>query len=348
LTGVLKSAREADPDPWRDQFRQPTVWGDGAALTKLAEEVDVARQPPTILAILGWRVVVTGGDATRLYRRALVHHPRDFWLHLWAAFAFKDPGTRVGLDYAAISIRPDSAVGYSNLAVALCAQQDFAGAETAARRAVELGPNFAKAQNNLGLAMLAGEKDIPGAVRAFQNAVELDPEYATAWGNLAVAYRHQGDATRAIEPLRKATELDPKSIPALIGLGATLIDINRPEDAVVPLRKAIELNPQSVEAHDHLGTALYRLRDYPGAIAAHRKAIELKPTSADAHFKLGLALRANNDLELACAAFKKAAKLDPSNATPYWYLGLTRLDALEADARKRLDLYRQNNSAQSH
>jgi serine/threonine-protein kinase len=60
LARLLELARAADPDPWRDRFRDPTVWADREALTRLAKEVDVGRQSPTVLVSLGWSLGAYG------------------------------------------------------------------------------------------------------------------------------------------------------------------------------------------------------------------------------------------------------------------------------------------------
>jgi hypothetical protein len=61
---LLELARAADPDPWRDRFRDPAVWADRAALTKLANEVDVEQQLPTVLSSLCWWLLVNKEDPT--------------------------------------------------------------------------------------------------------------------------------------------------------------------------------------------------------------------------------------------------------------------------------------------
>ena len=144
---VLGLAQEADPDPWRDRFRDPNVWRNAAALTKLAGEVNVQTQPPTILASLCRRLTKSGQDATALYQQAVSCHPRDFWLCFHAAYDAKDPELGVGLYLAAIAIRPSSARAYNNLSIDLQKQKDWKGGMAAARRAVELSPTFAGADH---------------------------------------------------------------------------------------------------------------------------------------------------------------------------------------------------------
>jgi hypothetical protein len=109
LARLLELARAADPDPWRDRFRDPAVWTDRAALTRLAGDPDVGRQSPMVLTSLAYWLASNEGDPTALYARVLVDHPRDFWLHLHAAMLARDPGARVGLALAAIAMPPGSA-----------------------------------------------------------------------------------------------------------------------------------------------------------------------------------------------------------------------------------------------
>jgi serine/threonine-protein kinase len=85
LARLLELARATDPDPWRNRFRDPKVWADPKALTGLADNVDVERQSPTVLASLGWLLMNNLQDSTALFERALLGHPRDFWLHLHAS-----------------------------------------------------------------------------------------------------------------------------------------------------------------------------------------------------------------------------------------------------------------------
>src|SRR5262249_46412893 len=79
---LLELARAADPDPWRDRFRDPAVWADPTALAGLRDEVDIGRQSPTVLVTFAWLLWMNGADPMALFQRALFHHPRDFWLHL--------------------------------------------------------------------------------------------------------------------------------------------------------------------------------------------------------------------------------------------------------------------------
>src|SRR5262249_20916362 len=82
-------ARAADPDCWRGRFRDSAVWSDRDTLAELAREPDIGRQSPTVVACLAWLLWenetdpssgMHEADLMALYERALLGHPRDFWL----------------------------------------------------------------------------------------------------------------------------------------------------------------------------------------------------------------------------------------------------------------------------
>jgi tetratricopeptide (TPR) repeat protein len=169
---LLELARAADPDPWRDRFRDPAVWADPAALASLRDEVDIGRQSPTVLVTFAWLLWMNGADPMALFLRALLHHPRDFWLHLNATMFAREPGVRVGLALATLAIRPGNSLAYCRLAQSLQERGDWAEAVDAANRAIEISAKHAQAHQLLGRA-LRDKKDLPGAVAAFQRAADL-------------------------------------------------------------------------------------------------------------------------------------------------------------------------------
>jgi serine/threonine-protein kinase len=171
VTRLLELTRAADPDPWRDRFRDTTVWADREALIQLAKDVDAGQQSPTVLVSLGVCLSRGGVHSAALFQRALLSHPQDFWLHLNAALMIADPGDRIGLAHATLAIRPRNAVAHEMVAWILSNREDWATALVAAKRAIEISPNYASAHNTLGLA-LQGKKDLPGAAAAFNQAAD--------------------------------------------------------------------------------------------------------------------------------------------------------------------------------
>jgi tetratricopeptide (TPR) repeat protein len=283
LARLLELARAVDPDPWRDRFRYPAVWADPEALTRLAKEVDVGRQSPTILVSLGWWLSMNREDPTALFERALLDHPRDFWLHLNAAWNVKEPGVKTGLALAALAIRPQSAVAYGILAYYLRERGEAPEALAAASRAIKISPNYALAHECLGLA-LRDKKQLPEAVAAFQRAIELDPGNSSPCWDLGNVLLLQGDGGAAAEAYRKAADRDGTAA-AFRRVGASL-----PE----------------------LKYRLVDLKDQPGAAATFQRAIELDPGDSLGCYILGQIFQLQGRYAEAKQAYLKIIKAHPA------------------------------------
>jgi eukaryotic-like serine/threonine-protein kinase len=106
---LLAVARAADPDPWRDQVRNPKT--AVATLRKLAQAVEVAGQSPQILVALAVKLPRREGSA--LLRRALLAYPRDFWLHFQLGTWVEGFVERAGCYQAAVAIRPSSSAAHN-------------------------------------------------------------------------------------------------------------------------------------------------------------------------------------------------------------------------------------------
>jgi len=81
---LLRIARLADPDPvWRDRLRDPALWRDKKALSRLADDSLTVLKPPAShhLVITGALLRNLGGKAeeTRLMRNALLRLRGDPW-----------------------------------------------------------------------------------------------------------------------------------------------------------------------------------------------------------------------------------------------------------------------------
>src|SRR5262249_19243412 len=71
----------ADPDPWRKKVRAATGRRDRQGLEALAQKVDVARQPPQALVLLGYALadVEARAETIALLTGAQRQYPGDFW-----------------------------------------------------------------------------------------------------------------------------------------------------------------------------------------------------------------------------------------------------------------------------
>ncbi|HLW66828.1 MAG TPA: tetratricopeptide repeat protein [Gemmataceae bacterium] len=252
---LLEVARRADPDPWRDRFRQPDVWDARARLQQLANQVDCAHHSPQVLTALGDRLRSRNGDALALFRRALLAHPADFWLYVEFGMTSKNPVEQAGAFRAALSIRPDSPILHYNLGVVLQAQRYWEEAAACYRQAIELDPQSGGAHNNLGL-VLEEQGHRVESMACYRRAIECDPRNATAYINLGGALKAEHQIDEAITWYRKALEIDPNHSAALNNLGGALIEQGKLEQGMSYLRQALASGPDNAMAWCNLGLAL--------------------------------------------------------------------------------------------
>jgi serine/threonine-protein kinase len=235
---LLELARDVDRDPWRERFRQPAAWADRAALSKLADEVEVGRQSPTVLAALGWALYANEVDPTALFDRALLEHPRDFWLTRHAlSRRGSDPGAAIGLAHSAIAVRPRDAMVYCTLSWCLGQRGNWQAALAAAERAIKSDLDAPHGYVVRGLARRE-MKNLPEAVADFQRAIKLDPAQAWSRYNLGRVYQQLGRYAEAEQAYLGAIQVQPSaygSYQFLAQLQATC-----PDDKVRDGKRAVE------------------------------------------------------------------------------------------------------------
>jgi tetratricopeptide (TPR) repeat protein len=244
LARLLELTRAADPDPWRDCLRNPAVWVDREALTRLAKEENAGRQSPTAIASLGWLLRQNGEDPTALFERALLDHPRDFWLLQQAIGWGKDPEPKFGLSLAILGVRQRNAATYCSLSWSLGKRGDWPEAEAAANRAIDLNPTYSLGYDRRGEA-LREQKDLPGAIVAFQKAIDLAPSAAHPRYSLGQAFEQQGRYTEAEQAYLGAVQIQP-SEPGSYRLLAHLL-ATCPDDKARDGKRAVEYATKACE-----------------------------------------------------------------------------------------------------
>jgi serine/threonine-protein kinase len=242
---LLAVARAADPDPWRNRFRDPAVWKERAAVERLAREAKVSELSPQILSALGDLLKERGADAVPLLTAAQRRYPSDFWLSFDLGLVLRQ------------AKRWDEAIGYY-------------------RAALALRPGTVAVYNNLGVA-LRHKGLVDEAIAEYHKALEIDPGFAYGHINLGAALYGKGQVDEAIGCFKKAIELESKVAWAHINLGAALNDKGQPDEAIACYQNAIALEPKLAQAHGGLGQALLDKGRYAEARDATSRALELLP-----------------------------------------------------------------------
>jgi serine/threonine-protein kinase len=323
LQRLLAVTRLADPDPWRNQVRDPKRWQDRKALQQLATQAPAGGQSPHLLILLSDMLGQADGDPLPLLRQAVLAHPQDFWLSCALGGRCQEPAERIGYYQAALAIRPLSVAALNNLGLALYRSKDVVGAIACYQKALTIDSKHAFSHCGLGTALRA-KQDVKGAIACFQKALECDPKLAIAHTGMGLALydaRGKGDVEEAIACYQKALECDPKLAIAHGNLGLALYAKKDVEGAIACYQKALKYDPRLAEAHCCLGNVLQAKQDLAGAIACYQKALECDPRFATAHNNLGTALEAKRDLTGAVACFRKAMELDPRYPQAHINLG---------------------------
>jgi tetratricopeptide (TPR) repeat protein len=256
--------------------------------------------------------------------------------------------------------KPDSAWTAYNLALALEATNDVKGAEDALRNSINIDPNRAKIQAELGRLELA-RGDLHAAQKWLESALQVEPELVDARGNLATLYARKGELIRAEKLLRQAIEDDPNYKDGHLNLGLILAQQNRKTDAEKELDRAAAQAPNDAATLSTVGKAEMKMGEIKQGIASLRRVVGLRPDLAAAHLDLALALADSYNLPEALVQASEAVRLAPQSGVAHFYRGrilydlgrsseaqpefetADRLDAQMPEARYFLALiYKQN------
>ena len=181
----------------------------------------------------------------------------------------------------AVALDPDYAQAHAGLADAyhflaahdMAARADrYAGARSAAVRALELDEGLAEAHASLGLLAMNYDWDWPAAEREFKRAIELNPHYATAHHWYAEYLNTQGRHDESLREIERAAELDPLSLIINTDSGKCLYMARRYDEAVEQLRRTLELDPSYFMARIWLGLAYEGKGLHGEALAEFEKA----------------------------------------------------------------------------
>ena len=155
-----------------------------------------------------------------------------------------------------------------------------------------LAPNCQDCYYNIGYSNIQ-KKDYAAAEAAFKKALELKPDYVDAWNGLANVYNTQGKTDLAIEASGKAAQYSGASAPAaggggggsssaLYNQGVILWNAGKFPEAKEKFEAATKADPNNADAQYRLGMANVNLGDMPGAVSAFEAYLKAAPTGPHA------------------------------------------------------------------
>ena len=161
----------------------------------------------------------------------------------WQAYVFAEPFAYAARQEAsarrAIELDPQLAFAHALLGDVLRYYHwDWAGAEAAYRRALELGPNDAQVSRSYG-AFLASLGRFAEARAQDEKALRLDPLSAAEFVNLGYLELFEGRSAEAERAFRRALELDPAFPYAHGGLWVLYQQFDREPETLVSIRASL-------------------------------------------------------------------------------------------------------------
>lgn len=218
-------------------------------------------------------------------------------LHLLGLVRFQQGDLPKGLDYvrAAVACDPGSALYNANLGRIAAAAGQWEEAARAYRAVLARTPDDAACHSDLAAALIALE-DFAGAADHAAKAVRANPALAPANLNLGEAHfglgrsaHDDGRREDAEKHYRAAVKVRPDFVEALGNLGNVVREQGRLEEAVALYDKALALAPDMAALHANRAVALHEMGDLAGAVAAYDKAVALDPEDADTRRNRALA-----------------------------------------------------------
>jgi tetratricopeptide (TPR) repeat protein len=136
-----------------------------------------------------------------------------------------------------------------------------------------------------------------GSIKMAQRALELEPDRADAQDELGysyyqsyMAYGRAADLERAIAELEKATKSNPDHASAWAHLGMAYYSRRNYEDAIPALQKAVELGANKVDYFNVLGLAHFYMAQCEQAMPLFQRSLAIDPNDLTAQSGMNLCL----------------------------------------------------------
>jgi len=154
-------------------------------------------------------------------------------------------------------------------------------------------------------------QDYRSEVTIWQDAVEKRPNNARAQYNLGFALVQVGRPQEAIEHWEQALRIDPKYAEAHNNLGLALAQQGRRQEAIGHYEQALRIRADYAEPHNNLGNASFQAGKLQEAIGQYQQALRIKPDYAVAHYNLGVALEKLGRTPEAIQHYGQALLINP-------------------------------------
>jgi serine/threonine protein kinase/tetratricopeptide (TPR) repeat protein len=266
-------ARAADDDPWRNEVRDQFAAKKQNSLERLAKGDDVLAQPPGSLLMLS---SMLGPSRQSFLRRAQVRYPTDFWITMSLADIYKTPD-QIHYLKLAIVLKSDDARLYHLLGLWSEYQKNFAEAEVAYNRAIQLDPTNVETYCFLARTY-SEQKRYSEAANAYQKALKVKPDDLTAQAALGDALFRDRRLDEAIAAYNQALTIPDHAeghYKTHYNLGLVYSSQNKLDDAYREYSAALAARPDSPETLCMLGMVVQDLGKFAEGLSLIKRGHEL-------------------------------------------------------------------------
>jgi tetratricopeptide (TPR) repeat protein len=264
----------------------------------------------------------TLSERERTYRQAIADGD--------AALARDNTGAAIEAFSGAITLKPDSMVGYLKRGQTYRRRGEFVAAIRDLRQASAIDPAATRPLEELGDAYLADTPHRYGsAAERFQEYVRLDNRAPRVLYKLAFARYNEGHSVEAIDALQKAIVIDDRFAEAYYLLGLCQRDAQHFDAARTALERSIELQPALLQAREELAE-LYGALGQTENRLTQLGALSVLDPGPSREVTLGLAFARAGQPDRAVLTLGRAAERFPDHRYAYVALGRVWLEIAQA------------------
>jgi cellulose synthase operon protein C len=169
-------------------------------------------------------------------------------------------------------------------------------------------------------------------------ALKINPNFVPALNMLAEFALEEEDLESALGEINKALRVNPADLKSLSLKAVYHYFHSDYENFSLTEKRVFEINPSYGNFYYILAESLVSRRKYQEAVQFNRKAVELDPELWEAYNSLGMNLTRIGDLEEGRKSIEKAFKGDPSNVWAYNSLDL--FDQMDSFVRSRSEHFK--------
>ncbi|HEV8060352.1 MAG TPA: serine/threonine-protein kinase [Gemmataceae bacterium] len=246
---LLLTAKESDPDPWRNRVREALTNLDPKTLEDLAASVDLRRESPATQLLLATALQEVGSleQALAVLRKAQEQYPGDLAINDSLGWLY----------YLSKPTNHQEAIRFLTAALAI----DPSRWQTWRKRAIVFSASMQE----------------ESAIADYSQAIRWNSQDAALWLERSTSFSRLKLSNQAIADLNRSIELDPTLWGAYHNRGCAFQDLQQPEQALADYSRAIEIEPRARLPREHRCRLNILLEQWDKAADDYSRLVEMPP-----------------------------------------------------------------------